>query len=62
MRVTNNTLINNMMRHLNRGLSRLDRYQQQLASGKQVLKPSDDPAGESASWNCGLPSWRTISC
>ncbi|HHX01621.1 MAG TPA: flagellar hook-associated protein FlgL [Firmicutes bacterium] len=45
MRVTNNTLINNMMRHLNRGLSRLDRYQQQLASGKQVLKPSDDPAG-----------------
>lgn len=45
MRVTNNTLINNMIRHLNQGLSRLDRYQQQLASGKKVLKPSDDPAG-----------------
>jgi len=45
MRVTNNTLINNMLRHLNRGLSRLDKQQQQLASGKQILKPSDDPAG-----------------
>lgn len=45
MRVTNNTLINNMLRHLNRGLSRLDRHQQQLASGKQILRPSDDPAG-----------------
>mgnify|MGYP000848409906 CR=1 FL=1 len=44
MRVTNNTLTNNMLRHLNAGLSRLDRYQQQLASGKRVLKPSDDPA------------------
>lgn len=44
MRVTNNTLTNNMLRHLNAGLGRLDRYQQQLASGKRILKPSDDPA------------------
>src|SRR5690554_4256324 len=45
MRITNNTLINNMMRHLNSGLGRLDHYQQQLSSGKRVLRPSHDPAG-----------------
>jgi len=45
VRITNNTLINNMLRQLNSGLGRLGQYQEQLASGRRVLKPSDDPAG-----------------
>ncbi len=44
MRVTNTTLTNNMLRNLNSVLRRLDKYQQQLYTGKRVSLPSDDPA------------------
>ncbi len=44
MRITNKSLNSNMLRNLNQGLNRLDRFQQQLATGKRVLQPSDDPA------------------
>jgi flagellar hook-associated protein 3 FlgL len=37
-------MTNNLLRNLNGGLGRLDKFQQQLASGKRVLLPSDDPA------------------
>ena len=57
MRVTKYK-INNMIRHLNQGLSRLDRYQQQLASGKKVLKFSDDPAGVISIMELRLPLLR----
>ncbi len=44
MRITNKTLSNNMIRSLNAALGQLDKYQKQLASGKRVSLPSDDPA------------------
>ncbi len=44
MRITNKSMNNTMLRNLNQGLGRLDRFQQQLATGKRVLLPSDDPA------------------
>lgn len=43
MRVTNNMLVSNMMRNLNNNLRRLDKYQNQMATGKRVHRPSDDP-------------------
>ena len=43
MRVTNNMLISNMMTNINRNLVRMDKYQNQLASGKKIQMPSDDP-------------------
>jgi flagellar hook-associated protein 3 FlgL len=45
MRVTNNVLINNLKRNLGNNLRSLDNYQNQVASGKRINKPSDDPAG-----------------
>lgn len=49
MRVTNNMMINNFMRNLNSNLSRMDKLQQNLASGKKFTRPSDDPIGVSRS-------------
>ncbi|NLM75317.1 MAG: flagellar hook-associated protein FlgL [Clostridiaceae bacterium] len=43
MRITNNMLINNMMLSLSNNLSRTQKYQYQLASGKKIRLPSDDP-------------------
>jgi len=43
MRITNSTLSNNFMRNLSRNLEQMQKYQNQLSSGKQVSKPSDDP-------------------
>ena len=43
MRVTNNILINNMMRYISSNLNRMDKYQQQLATGMKISVPSDDP-------------------
>lgn len=43
MRVTNKSLLNNYMANLNRNLSSMRKYQNQLSSGKVVSKPSDDP-------------------
>lgn len=43
MRVTNNMLIRTMMLNLNNNLGRMDKYQQQMATGKKIQTPSDDP-------------------
>jgi flagellar hook-associated protein 3 FlgL len=43
MRITNNMLINNMMLSLSNNLTRTAKYQEQLATGKKISLPSDDP-------------------
>jgi len=43
MRITNNMLINNMVKYMNNNLMRMDKYQSQLATGKKIQVPSDDP-------------------
>lgn len=43
MRITNNMLINNMMQSLSGNLSRTQKYYNQLATGKKISLPSDDP-------------------
>lgn len=43
MRITNNMLINNMLSNMNTNLTRLNLYQNQLATGKKISLPSDDP-------------------
>lgn len=43
MRITNNMLINNMLSNLNTNLNRMTKYQNQLATGKKISLPSDDP-------------------
>ena len=43
MRITNTMLVNNMMYNMGNNLERLDRIQQQLATGKKIATPSDDP-------------------
>lgn len=49
MRITNNMLVNDMMRNLNSNYSKMDRIQQQLSTGKKFQLPSDDPIGVSKS-------------
>ncbi len=48
MRITNKVMNNNMLRNLNDNLRRLDRTNQQLATGRRVQFPSDDPVGAGA--------------
>jgi len=43
LRITNNMLINNMISNIGNNLTRMDKYQNQLATGKVILVPSDDP-------------------
>ncbi len=43
MRVTNNMLISTMIYNLDNNLERINDYQNQMASGKKIDKPSDDP-------------------
>ncbi len=43
MRITNNMLINNMINYIGNNLTRMNKYQSQLASGKKIQVPSDDP-------------------
>lgn len=43
MRVTNKSLMNNYLTNLNRNLLGMRKYQNQLSSGKEVSRPSDDP-------------------
>lgn len=43
MRITNNMLINNMLSSLSTNLARTSKYQTQLATGKRISRPSDDP-------------------
>lgn len=45
MRVTTGMLIDGVLRDLRVTWSRLANYEQQLASAKRILKPSDDPVG-----------------
>ncbi|SEO59148.1 flagellar hook-associated protein 3 FlgL [Amphibacillus marinus] len=43
MRITQGMLSNNMLRNINSSYSALDRYMDQLSSGKKINRPSDDP-------------------
>lgn len=43
MRITNNMLINNMIGYMGTNLGRMEKYQNQLATGKKIKVPSDDP-------------------
>jgi flagellar hook-associated protein 3 FlgL len=43
MRITNNMLINNMINYIGNNLTRMDKFQAQLATGKKIQVPSDDP-------------------
>ena len=43
MRVTQTMLTNNMLNNLSKSYSNLGKYQDQLATGKKITKPSDDP-------------------
>ena len=49
MRITNNMLINNLMRNLNNNYRKMDKIQQQSATGRKFQLPSDDPIGVSRS-------------
>lgn len=49
MRVSDQGRHGNQLRHLQEVTARLDRIQEQLATGQQVRRPSDDPAGVAAS-------------
>lgn len=44
-RVTQNMLNTQLMRNLNSNLTRMDKSQNQLATGQRINKPSDDPVG-----------------
>ncbi|UIO42086.1 flagellar hook-associated protein FlgL [Brevibacillus brevis] len=43
VRVTQNMLNSNMLRNLHQSMRNMDNLQEQLASGKKISKPSDDP-------------------
>lgn len=43
MRVTNKSLVKNFTRNINRNLKNMSKYQEQLSTGKEVSRPSDDP-------------------
>lgn len=43
MRVTNRMLINNMVNNIGTNLRRMEKYQNQLTTGKKINVPSDDP-------------------
>ncbi|MBR0575975.1 flagellar hook-associated protein FlgL [Proteiniclasticum sp. BAD-10] len=43
MRITNNTLTGNYLRNLSKNLKNMQKYQDQLSSGKEVSRPSDNP-------------------
>ncbi|MFB1049913.1 flagellar hook-associated protein FlgL [Paraliobacillus sp. JSM ZJ581] len=43
MRVTQSMLTNNMMRNLSNSYSNLDKYMDQLSTGKKINRPSQDP-------------------
>ncbi|MDM8534936.1 flagellar hook-associated protein FlgL, partial [Clostridiaceae bacterium HSG29] len=47
MRVTNNMLVNTLLRNVNSNLSTMQKQQDQLSTGKRVAKPSDDPVAVS---------------
>lgn len=45
MRVTNGMVMNNFLGNINRNMSLMDMYQNQLASGHRITRLSDDPMG-----------------
>lgn len=45
MRITNNMLSQNLLRNLETAQGRMDQLQNQLSSGHQISRPSDDPVG-----------------
>lgn len=51
MRVTQQMLHQNSVRHMNQNLSRLEKTNNQVTTGKQLHRPSDDPNGVSKAMN-----------
>ncbi len=47
MRVTNEMIVSNSLRRLNTRLAAYERAQSELATGRRIIKPSDDPSGAS---------------
>lgn len=47
MRITNNMMVSTLMNNLERNLNRMSVYQDQLATGKRIIRASDDPVGTS---------------
>lgn len=47
MRVTNNMIMSNTLYNLNRNLSKLNKTNKQLSTGKRINRPSDDPVSAS---------------
>lgn len=43
MRITQNMLSNNMLRNMSNSYSSLNKYMDQLSTGKKINRPSDDP-------------------
>src|SRR5690554_6008603 len=43
MRITNQSMLHNYLNNLNRNLARMAKYQDQMSSGKEIRRPSDDP-------------------
>ena len=51
MRITQGVMTDNFMRNLQKNMERLDRYNEQLSSGKKFRFPSQDPIGAARSMN-----------
>lgn len=49
MRITNSMMLNSMMRNMGKNLSRMNKTEEMLTTGKKFSKPSDDPIGVSRS-------------
>lgn len=45
MRITNNALVNNLKRDISNNIKKMEKLQNQLATGRRINKPSDDPVG-----------------
>lgn len=45
MRVTNDMMMNSFMTNINKNMAQMNKYQNQLASGKRITTLSDDPIG-----------------
>ncbi|MCL6616051.1 MAG: flagellar hook-associated protein FlgL [Anoxybacillus ayderensis] len=43
MRITQFMLTNNSLRNISQSYARMDKYQEQLSTGKKIQRPSDDP-------------------
>lgn len=43
MRITNSMMVNNMISNISNNLGRMDKLQNQMATGKKISVPSDDP-------------------